>query len=322
MQTVRAKVIPDFTEFDAMVAERRAVVQDLLKPVAPLVAAAPVSPPRGVFERPEPNHPVPMTYDEDGSVYGHLALWGSCHRGFIGGAYESCVQPPASGSDYKQFHLGYVKTQEGDDVAIGKITFDTDHAPLTADYRAASAHYDNTGSVGAYVRARDGKLGIWLSGVTVSDLPEPKLQSLRANPLSGDWRSFNRSLDLVASLAVPVQGFAVERVQLALSASIDGEPEVSALILPGYCGCEEDAVAEPRSREHIRTIGALAAAVLSTKRRDNMPESAFAIPSRRAYPIHDRAHASNALARSAGKPEEAAVRRAVCKRYSDLPSCK
>jgi len=259
MQTVRAKVVPDFTEFDAMLAERKEELKGLLSP-APIVAAAPTVPPRAAFEIAEPDHPVPMTYTDDGGVYGHLALWGSCHRGFIGGAYEQCVKPPSSPTNYSQFHLGYVRTQEGDDVAIGKITFDTDHAPLTADYRAASAHYDNTGSVGAYVRARDGRHGIWLSGVTVSDLPAAKLQSLRANPLSGDWRSFNRSLDLVASLAVPVQGFAVERVQLALSASLEGEVEVATLILPGYCGCDEaeEFVAFDRDKDFLRRRAALA----------------------------------------------------------------
>jgi len=220
MQTVRARVIPDFTEFDEMMEKRKAELNALMGK-APITAAAPTVPPRAVFEVEAPDYAVPMTYNDDGSVYGHLALWGSCHRGFIGGAYESCVKPPASASSYSQFHLGYIKTQEGDDVPIGKITFDTDHAPLTADYRAASAHYDNTGSVGAYVRVRDGKLGPWVSGVTVSDLAPAKLQALRANPLSGDWRSFNRSLDLVAALAVPVKGFPVERVQLALSASLE-----------------------------------------------------------------------------------------------------
>jgi hypothetical protein len=286
---------------------------------ATLTAAAPVSPPRSAFDRPEPSTPTPMTYEDDGSVYGHLALRGSCHRGFMGGAFAQCVQPPTSRTDYKQFHLGYVQTQEGDRLAVGKITFDTDHAPLTADVSAAAAHYDNTGSVGAYVRARDGRLGIWLSGVTVSGIAPAALQSLRANPLSGDWRSLNGNLELVASLAVPVPGFPIERVQLSLAAS--GEvSEVETLILPGYCGCEEEET--PRSRDYMRKIGALSAAVLSTRRRDKMPDTAFAIPSRRAYPIHDKAHAANALARSAGNPEAAAVRRAVCRRYPDMGSCK
>jgi hypothetical protein len=66
----------------------------------------------------------------------------------------------------------------------------------------------------------------------------------------------------------------------------------------------------------------LQAAVLKSKKRNSLPTQSFALPSQRKYPIHDRAHAANALARSAGKPEAATVKRAVCRRYPDLPACK
>lgn len=220
-----------------------------------LTAAATFAPPRAHFEMMEPDSPTPMTYEDDGRVYGHPALWGSCHRGFMGGAFEQCVTPPRSATEYAQFHLGHIITAEGERVAIGKITFDTDHAPLTADVVAASRHYDNTGSVGAYVRASNGKLGPWLSGTLRPDLPASALVSLRANPLSGDWRSLNGNLELVAALAVPVPGFPIP--QLALSAAIEGG--VQSLILPGFCEeCEEEAVtAAVRSKDYLRKKSAL-----------------------------------------------------------------
>jgi len=278
------------------------------------------APPLSFFETPEPDQPTPMTYEDDGAVYGHPALWGSCHRGFMGGAFEQCVTPPRSNTNYQQFHLGHIITEGGERVAIGKITFDTDHAPLTADVVAASRHYDNTGSVGAYVRATNGKLGPWFSGVLKLDLATSGLVSLRANPLSGDWRSLNGNLELVAALAVPVPGFPIP--QLGLNASIEGG--VNALILPGFCDCEdEDLVAsytsaQKRKKKMLKNRS-LTAAVLTSERRNSLPESAFALSGRR-YPIHDLAHARNALARSAGKSEEGAVRRAVCRRYPAL--CK
>lgn len=218
------------------------------------------SPPREFFSTPEPDTPTPISYDEDGRVYGHVALWGSCHRGFMGGAFEQCVQPPRSNTNYQQFHQGYIVTEEGERLAIGKITFDTDHAPLTADVVAASRHYDNTGAVGAYVRATNGQRGIWVSGVLKSDLAPSALTALRANPLSGDWRMMNRNLEMVAALAVPVNGF--ETPQLALSAAVDGGV-VESLILPGFCDCvteEEPVVAAARSFEYKRrkrTISAM-----------------------------------------------------------------
>lgn len=69
--------------------------------------------------------------------------------------------------------------------------------------------------------------------------------------------------------------------------------------------------------------------VLTTKKREALPDSAFVYPpaanSPGRYPIHDRKHAANALARVAqfGTPaEKAAVKAAVCKKYSDMPICK
>jgi len=59
---------------------------------------------------------------------------------------------------------------------------------------------------------------------------------------------------------------------------------------------------------------------LTSKARKDLPDSAFVYPKERRYPIHDLAHARNALARSSGKPEEGKVRSAVCKKFPEL--CK
>lgn len=58
-------------------------------------------------------------------------------------------------------------------------------------------------------------------------------------------------------------------------------------------------------------------AVLTTEERNRLPESDFAVSGRR-FPIHDEAHARDALARSSGKPEEAEVRAAVHRRYPGI----
>lgn len=61
---------------------------------------------------------------------------------------------------------------------------------------------------------------------------------------------------------------------------------------------------------------------LTTNQRKHIPKRDYAVPSKApehgSYPIEDRAHAINALARSSGKPQEAAVRRAVYKKYPAL----
>jgi hypothetical protein len=66
-------------------------------------------------------------------------------------------------------------------------------------------------------------------------------------------------------------------------------------------------------------------AKLTTKMRKNLPNSAFAIPATREYPIMDKAHAVDALARveANGTPQQKAqVRAAVKRRYPNLPSSK
>ena len=62
---------------------------------------------------------------------------------------------------------------------------------------------------------------------------------------------------------------------------------------------------------------------LTAKKRKNLPNQSFAIPDERKYPINDRRHAANALARVAqnGTPaEKAQVKAAVKKRFPDMPS--
>lgn len=70
-------------------------------------------------------------------------------------------------------------------------------------------------------------------------------------------------------------------------------------------------------------------ASLTSTERDDLPPSKFAIPPSNGnpgkYPIHDRSHAANALARvkQAGSPsEQSQVVQAVCKLYPDFPECQ
>ncbi|MGW5197355.1 DUF6582 domain-containing protein [Streptomyces spiralis] len=60
---------------------------------------------------------------------------------------------------------------------------------------------------------------------------------------------------------------------------------------------------------------------MSGKKRKTLPKSSFALPGKRKYPIQDKAHARNALARVAqhGTPaEKKAVRSKVKARYPSI----
>lgn len=63
-------------------------------------------------------------------------------------------------------------------------------------------------------------------------------------------------------------------------------------------------------------------AKLTAADRKSIPHNAFAVPSKApgsgSYPIEDKSHARNALARASGKPVEAQVRAAVNRRYPDI----
>lgn len=209
----------------------------LVKPQALTAAAAgfaPMAPPREWFEQPEADVPTPLTVTEDGRVFGHLALWGQCHSGFPG-----CELANPSKSAYAYFHTGALKCADGSEINVGRITVGEKggakggHASIVLGTQGAIEHYDNTACVGAYVRAVDGKLGIWLSGAVRSDCPAERVRDMKANPPSGDWRWEKTCRELVAALCVPVGGFAIPRFE-ARVASAGHEDVVMALVATGF----------------------------------------------------------------------------------------
>jgi hypothetical protein len=57
---------------------------------------------------------------------------------------------------------------------------------------------------------------------------------------------------------------------------------------------------------------------LTTAKREGLPKGDFVFPKTRRYPIEDAAHARDALARSSGKPEHAAVVAAVKRKFPEI----
>lgn len=198
-----------------------------------IVAAIPVAPPSDWFDIPEPDEPTPLTVTADGMVYGHAALWGTCHLGNPRGPGR-CVEPPVSRTNYRLFHLGEVITADGQAVDVGQITLDTGHAPLgpMSGAQTAAAHYDDTGTAVCDVRAKNGKLGVWFSGALRPDVTASVVRKLRAAKISGDWRGG----ELVGMLCVNVPGFPVPRTTARITASAAGLDIVDALVAAGIVG--------------------------------------------------------------------------------------
>lgn len=200
----------------------------------PLTAGGgPQFPTANWFSDPKLTGPTPLTDEDSGRLYGHLALWGVCHTGFSG----TCVMAPRSKTNYALFRTGAVKTAEGEIVATGPITIDTGHANIRDSQLAAMRHYDHTGTVVADVVIGEDEYGIWVAGALRPDATEAQVHRLRGSALSGDWRQWGGNLELIAALAVNTPGFPVTRQIVA-----SGMPQV--LIAAGASG----ALAHERSR--------------------------------------------------------------------------
>jgi hypothetical protein len=168
-----------------------------------LLVAIPVAPPAEWFANPTLNGPTPLTVTDQGRVFGHLAVWNSCHIGFS----DKCVTAPKSPTNYASFHTGELKCADGSRVRVGQITTDSGHAELSATARMAKQHYDHTGWAAADVCCGEDQYGIWMSGALRPDLSESQVRAVMAADVSGDWRSIKGSLDLVGVASVNVPGF-------------------------------------------------------------------------------------------------------------------
>lgn len=178
-----------------------------------LKVEAPVRPPAGWFADPKLSVPTGISVTPEGRVYGHAALWGTCHIGQAG----VCVTPPQEDS-HPYFMTGNVWTEDGGSAPVGQITVGTGHAPLSYGYRAASDHYDNTGAAVADVAVGNDGHGIWVAGSIRPGTDESRIRELRAaGQVSGDWRRIGGSLRLVGLLAVNVPGFPVPKLRTHLT---------------------------------------------------------------------------------------------------------
>jgi hypothetical protein len=167
----------------------------------------PAEPPADWFTDPGLTEPTPITITSEGRIYGHAALWDTCHIGRAG----VCTTPPNSKTSYAYFRTGAVKCPDGCEIATGTITLNTGHASLDLDPNAAAAHYDHTGSAVADVASGEDEHGIWFSGALRPAVTDEQLRILRGSRISGDWRPIGGSLELVAMLAVNVPGFPIVR---------------------------------------------------------------------------------------------------------------
>lgn len=245
-------------------------------------SAGPAVPKAEWFEDPKLDGPTPLTIESDGRVYGHLAVWDTCH---IGQASQ-CVQPPRTVTNYAYFHTGGVETDRGV-IAVGHLTVDTGHAGPSLDARKTLAHYDNTGTTTADVRVGEDQYGIWFAGAVRPDATPKQVRTLRGAALSGDWRNVRGNLELVAALAVNVPGFPIPRPK-GMVASGEIMSLVASGVLPADAssgvGLKDPEVKYMRRlvrKEQRSDIDAMAARLREKKNKDRIESMARRLKERK-----------------------------------------
>jgi len=243
-------VIPDGVYVDDM----DAVEASALVACGVVAGAIPVTPPREWFNDPKLQKATPLTVDDEGRVFGHIAAWHVDHIGLSFG-----TKPPRSRSKYAYFHTGVVRTENGTDVPVGQLTLAGGHASLEASAAEAVRHYDDTASAIADVHAGEDAYGIWVAGALRPGTTPEQVRALRASAPSGDWRPIKGQLELVAVCQVNVPGFPIARARVASGA-------VMALVAAGanvLARMKSDPVAELSAR--VQKLEQLENAELSAK---------------------------------------------------------
>ena len=298
-----------------------------------VAGSIPVTPPAAWFEDPKLTQATPLTVDDDGRVYGHIAAWSVDHIGLPFG-----TKPPRSKSKYSYFHTGVVRTEEGKDVPVGQLTLAGGHAPLEASASEAVKHYDDTASAVADVHAGEDAYGIYVCGALRPGTTPEQIRALRASAPSGDWRPIRGSLELVAVCQVNVPGFPIARARVASGA-------VMALVAAGarvLAEMKSDPIRELNERlerlessqlEDLSTdIDALKARVASAKseieeysdfamvsrrERKKLAEKGLALPDG-SYPIRNVGDLKNAIQSFGRAKNKASAKRHIIKRARDL----
>lgn len=191
-------------------------------------AGSPWEPDATLFENPRLSSPTPLTVTADGHVFGHAALWGTCHVGYK----DRCVTPPRSPSNYAYFSTAAVLAAGGQKRHVGRITANTGHAPMEFGAAPAVQHYDNTGFAAAYVATGEDEHGIWFSGSLAPDVTQAQIANLRAAGVSGDWRNIGGALEMVGLLAVNTPGFPIPRPAAGIVAGAQMSLVAAGMVAP------------------------------------------------------------------------------------------
>ena len=228
----------------------------------------PVKPPVSWFDKREYSGPTPIQFTEEGQVYGHIAAWGTSHTGHV----NRKVPVPRSACNYAKFSTGFTLCDGGQNVPTGRLFTDTVHPNLAYVASDAQAHYAHTGCTVADIVPYEDNWGIAVAGSVRPTVTEGQLRIARGSDWSGDWRSFNNQLELVAVLAVNQGGFIVDGLVASGSplAKFDlSEDQPMSLVAAGAIRRADSTVSEQYMDQLATQVDALTATVAAQETQLN-----------------------------------------------------
>ncbi len=181
-----------------------------------------------------------LTVTDQGRVYGLLAPAGIGH---IGRADR--LTAPMGNVDYSRFVRGETLV-EGGRVPTGSITMECGHGSPTAAAAQVLDHYDNSCSLVATVAVGECEQGVWVAGALLPGVTADQVRRMMACQLSGHWLPTPTGYELMASLLVPVPGYAMGRTRASVTVA-DGVLVASAVpvVAAGHCGCSDSVTPTP-----------------------------------------------------------------------------
>src|SRR5690606_30496519 len=230
-----------------------AAVEQGRAPLVALTASATETPVYDAswFADPQLTGPTQMRVDlETGRVWGHIAAWGGCHIGIPG----ECMLAPRSRMNYAAFKTGCIEPTEGR-LRAGKLTAGAGPPKQRLRASRASAHYDKTDAVRAYVNVGEDAHGIWFAGVLAPGLTDQQIHEFRAiGSLSGDWRLVGGNLELIAAVNVNTPGFPIPEP------AFSGEDQVS-LVAAGVILPDTEVSSEQNDEDRAARIERIALSI-------------------------------------------------------------
>lgn len=143
------------------------------------VAAVPTVRPAAAFAKRTFTSYTPWSVDDKGQIFGHVAGWNSCHRGF-----QNRCERPQYQTAFDEFHIGWTPLDDGTRIRTGVITHVDGHLTSFEEYRRHAE--DPLAQLGP-VRLYADEWGIQACGVVHADIPQAQLDRAVAGQPSGDW---------------------------------------------------------------------------------------------------------------------------------------